>query len=448
MSKRIMKNLPVIILLSLSLTTHFLFFGRPDETVFDEVHFGKFVSAYYTHNYYYDIHPPLGKLIIAGFADLFDFRPEFAFQNIGDKFPDKTYLALRFLPALAGSLFPLVIFYLALRLGLSKKAAFAAGVFIIFENSLVSNSRLILLDSFLYLFGFLSVLFYLRYRQESGKALVNLALFSLFAAFAASIKWTGLTFLALAGIYELVSIFRSRRYKKLGQAFIFFAAIPLAIYFSVFAVHFSLLSKSGTGDAFMDPGFQKTLEGSYYYNDPNIKPYGLFEKFIDLNKQMYLGNKRLTATHPYGSQWYEWPFMTRPIFLWVKDSARIYFMGNPAIWWASTVGVLMLAIGFATSKKERNFTSAFLLGGYALNLLPFIGIARVMFLYHYIIALIFAILALAYVIDKEKEKRSKIIFGVLIALGIIAFIWFAPLTYGLPLSPEQYNGRVWFNSWE
>ena len=62
----------IIIILIASIAVHFTFFGYPSETVFDEVHFGKFVSGYYTGEYYFDIHPPLGKLMIAGFAKLFD----------------------------------------------------------------------------------------------------------------------------------------------------------------------------------------------------------------------------------------------------------------------------------------------------------------------------------------------------------------------------------------
>ncbi len=445
----------IIILLLLGLATRFLYFGHPNETVFDEVHFGKFISAYYNHNYYYDIHPPLGKLIIAGFASFFDFKPEFAFSNIGDKFPNKTYLALRFLPALAGSLLPLVLFFVALRLGLSNKASFAAGLFVILENAFLTNSRLILMDSFLYIFGFLSLLFYLRYRQSDpvrhrkSYIYTNLIFFGLFAALAASIKWTGLTFLALAGLAELFFIFKQRRHKlgSIRKMALFFGIVPFLTYFVIFAIHFSLLPKSGMGDAFMNIRFQKTLEGNVYQNNPDIQPYGLFDKFIDLNKQMYLGNKRLTATHPYSSQWYSWPFMLRPVYFWVKDLSRIYFIGNPIIWWASTIGISMLFIGYLTTKKERNFTSSFIIGGYILNLLPFMGIGRVMFLYHYMIALTYSILALAYLIDKEKGKKAKITLMVLIITGAAMFVYFSPLNYGLPLTPDQYQNRIWIKSW-
>src|SRR3990167_8506056 len=124
----------LLIILAVSIATHFAFFGHPNQIVFDEVHFGKFISGYYTHQYYFDIHPPLGKLIIAGFAKLFDFKPEFSFANIGESFPDNLYLALRFLPTLAGTFLPLIIFFLALELGFSRRGAFTAGMFAALEN--------------------------------------------------------------------------------------------------------------------------------------------------------------------------------------------------------------------------------------------------------------------------------------------------------------------------
>lgn len=427
----------VLVILVLSIATHFAFFGYPDETVFDEVHFGKFVSGYYTGEYYFDIHPPLGKLIIAGFAKPFNFKPEFNFAEIGEKFPDKKYLVLRFLPVLAGTLLPVIIFLLILELGLSRMAAFAGGLFIIFENAILTQSRLMLLDPFLLLFGFASFLFYFKSRSalHTARSARYSVLMSVFAGLAVSIKWTGLSFIAIPIIIEMREYRISLSYKNLIRYFkwlISFIGIVLTVYFSVFLLHFALLPKPGPGDAFMKPGFR----------DNNM-----LKNILDLNIEMYRSNQRLMATHPYNSSWYEWPFMVRPIYYWVKDNARIYLFGNPVIWWSSTIAIafgikyLVLSI----KKKKIDKVLAILLGGYVINLLPFIGIKRVMFLYHYLIALIFAIMVLCYLIDKNKNSRN--IFKIIVVAAIAAFIFFAPLSFGLPLSDKSYETRVWFSIW-
>ena len=116
------KHLPILAVLLLSIAVHFVFFGHPRETVFDEVHFGKFVSGYFTHEYYFDIHPPLGKLIISGAAKAVGFQPGFSFGQIGDQFPDATYKAMRLLPTLAGTLLPLVVMLLLMELKFSRIA--------------------------------------------------------------------------------------------------------------------------------------------------------------------------------------------------------------------------------------------------------------------------------------------------------------------------------------
>ncbi|OGN22657.1 MAG: hypothetical protein A2918_00965 [Candidatus Yanofskybacteria bacterium RIFCSPLOWO2_01_FULL_42_49] len=437
------------VILLISIAVHFAFFGNPAETVFDEVHFGKFVSGYYTGEYYFDIHPPLGKLMIAGFAKLFDFEPQYSFINIGDKFPDNKYLVLRFLPALTGTLLPLVIYLLVLELGMSRMAAFAGALFVVFDNALLTQSRLMLLDPFLLLFGFTSLLFYFKYTKNRILNTKYLILTAIFAGLAISIKWTGLGFIALPILVEAAKAVKIPRTDikpaiagfmsvlKLASFFL----ISLAIYFSIFVLHFALLPNPGSGDAFMKPNFREQ---------------NVVKNIVNLNIEMYKSNQRITTSHPYSSQFYTWPLMARPIYYWVNGNARIYFFGNPIIWWSSTIAVAislwLTAYGLWIKIKKYSKPSsivhsplAFFLGGYFLNLLPFIGVKRVMFLYHYLTALIFAILMLCYLADHNKNSR-KIFTGIIIA-AIAAFLFFAPLSYGLPLSEKAYSARVWFANW-
>lgn len=429
------KHIPIIGLLAISLLVHFVWFGHPNTTVFDEVHFGKFISAYFTHQYYFDIHPPLGKLILAGWGWLWGFRPGFSFATIGEVYPDHLYLALRFLPTLAGALLPLVLYGIARQLRMSRTAALTAGMLVALDNALLVQSRFILLDAFLLLFGFSAIWCYLKYyevgpRKNGGPTSIWwLAGAGLLGGMAMSIKWTGATFLALIVILEII---RLRRFTV--KSFVALIVLPLLLYGAVFATHFALLSRPGPGDAFMSQAFQHNQEN-----------FG--QKFIELNEQMYLSNQHLTASHPYSSRWYTWPFMQRSIFYWVAGSSRIYLLGNPIVWWGSTIALIIFLMEFALSGlRGIKPVPAILVGAWLMNMLPFLGISRVMFLYHYFTALIWAILMLAYLIDQSPYRRRIAI--ALVICASVAFVFFAPLSYGLPLSDAAYHLRLWLPTWQ
>ncbi|MCC6934768.1 MAG: phospholipid carrier-dependent glycosyltransferase [Candidatus Yanofskybacteria bacterium] len=446
--KRFGKYAPWAVL-ALSILVHALFFGHPNEIVFDEVHFGKFLSAYFTHQYYFDIHPPLGKLILAGWGWLWGFQPGFSFTNIGDAYPDHFALMLRFLPTLAGTLLPLVLYGIARQLRFSRTAALLVGVLVALDNALLVQSRLILLDSFLLLFGFSAVWCYLR-AIDAPPARIGawLSAAGIFGGMAMSIKWTGATFLALIVIVELPRLWKMRRsgFRIPVTSALTLLMLPVIVYTAIFIAHFLLLTRTGTGDAFMSARFQHDLIGSTFAADTSLAPLSPLEKTIELNIEMYRSNQRLTASHPYASMWYTWPFMDRSIYYWVDGTSRIYLLGNPFIWWASTIAVFaVIANVLFTHPRKTPRVLFVLLGAWLMNLLPFIGIHRVMFLYHYFPGLLWAILMLGYLVDRSRHRVH--IAGALVLVALIGFVYFAPLSYGLPLSDAAYNARTWFNSW-
>lgn len=68
---------------------------------FDEVHFGKFAGFYLKRTYFFDVHPPLAKLMLAGMGWLIGYDGHFDFGNIGDSYIENNvpYIGLRSLPA-------------------------------------------------------------------------------------------------------------------------------------------------------------------------------------------------------------------------------------------------------------------------------------------------------------------------------------------------------------
>ena len=431
MAKFIKNNRIFAILAVLAFLTRFAFLSYPAEVVFDEVHFGKFVSAYFTGEYYFDIHPPLGKLMIAGFAKIFGYGGGFDFARIGETFEANSLFALRFLPALFGALFALLIYLLVLKIGLSKKAAFLAGALIIFDNTLLVESKFILVDIFLLFFGFLSFYFFFSAKKFKNYFLNTIfyILSALSVGLALSIKWTSLSFLGIILLFIFLDFLKNLNFatgveklRKFGIELAIFTIAPFLIYLSVFAVHLLLLPKAGPGDAFMNQNFQQ-------------KP--IWQKFTELNQKMYFYSSTLKAGHQDGSRWYEWPFMRKPIWYWTHSEnlkqANIYLTGNPLIWWSVLISV---AAGLLMVLKKQKMRFYFLLTGFFLNLLPFAGVSRVTFLYHYLPALTFGILTFA--VLTEKIFKNNYLYFSFLALVILVFLAISPISYGFSV-PQQIS---------
>jgi dolichyl-phosphate-mannose-protein mannosyltransferase len=441
-----------------AVATRFWTIFTPNAVVFDEVYFKAFASHYLNGQYYFDIHPPLAKLILGAQAALTG-------MNTG-AIQTGTALSLRLLPAAAGALLVPVMWGILRRLGASRPFAFLGALLVLLDNAILTESRFILTDSMLLLFGLSALYFYLvsrDARQHWHWVLLTAA--AACAGASASIKWTGLNAL---GIVLLVWAWdqrgRAATIRKRLLELTILVVVPLAIYVSTFWVHLTLLPNSGDGDAFMTPKFQSTLKGSPYY-DPSAK-MSFPAKFIELNVEMYHANQTLTATHPYGSHWYTWPLELRPVYYWAGElsndsrQGNIYLLGNPIIWWGLWVAILAgLMYVWLQGHKLRPATIAGLAiaaAAYLINFLPFVAVTRVMFLYHYffsfLYSIVFAVLLWndiatsksGHVLATWRERRT---FYLVVAAVVIGFLYFAPLTYGWSLTPGGLQAHMWLRSW-
>lgn len=73
--------------------------GFPNGVVFDEVHFGGFVSDYNLGKWFFDIHPPLGKLTLVWLGNAFGYNSSACvYSGIHDTYgPECKYYILRYI---------------------------------------------------------------------------------------------------------------------------------------------------------------------------------------------------------------------------------------------------------------------------------------------------------------------------------------------------------------
>ncbi|KAL7275884.1 Dolichyl-phosphate-mannose--protein mannosyltransferase 1 [Rhizina undulata] len=267
---------------------------QPTSVVFDEVHFGGFATKYIKGRFFMDVHPPLAKLLITLAGFLAGFDGSFDFKEIGKDYLESNvpYVAMRMLPAVLGVLVIPTMFLTLKAAGCSTTTAVLGAGLIIFENALVTQSRLILLDSPLVIFTALTALswtsFLNLHEQGPSKAFGPnwwfwLAFTGLSLGATVSVKWVGLFTIAWVGsltILQLWFLLGDNRitprlwFKHFIARVYCLIVIPVGFYMMMFAIHFICLRNPGDGDGFMSSEFQATLNSKGMLDVPADVAYG------------------------------------------------------------------------------------------------------------------------------------------------------------------------------
>jgi dolichyl-phosphate-mannose--protein O-mannosyl transferase len=429
----------LLILTALSALLHGFRLSEPRRVVFDEVHFGGFVSSYLgDRRYFFDIHPPHAKLLIAGVAALGGYHGDQSFKGLGDPINKVSPALMRFTPAVAGTLLPAALFGFLLGLGATPMAAFLAGLAILLDNSVLLQTRIIALDGFLLTatFGALAV-FLAAERSETRPRRTVLALLAgALAGLAAGTKFTGLAALGLIGMGIVLQALQPPSWDRVRLAASYAVWVlsgALLVYAAGWAVHFSLLSEPGPG---------------YRFGAPHGE---LLADTVKLHLRMLASNYGLAASHPWSSPWWSWPLMQRSIFYWGEGDSQLYFLGNPVVWWGSTLGLIVVVANLllvrVTDLEVRGVAQSpprqlwLPLAGYTVALLPLTRVPRALFLYHYLTPLLFAVCAVVLWLDHvgwtrpggwRSQRRS--FYGALVCL-VVGFLLISPFTFSFVEAP-------------
>lgn len=477
--------------------------GQPDRRVFDEIYYSKSGCLYVgyprdtcritsdTENYWVDtygdvsswVHPPLGKWLI-GLGQL-AFGP--------DPF------GWRVAAALAGTLTVAAVAMMAQLLFRRSGWTYVAGLLLAVEHLSFVQSRVAMLDVFLAMFvafGFLLLLLDRRWieRRTTGSRPVEaerdaellpiaggsvsappaavgtrverrrtgrvpspvLRPWRLLAGvvFGAAVatKWSALS--ALVGAVLLSLLWERTRRNRAHVARPTWRAVQqegFGIVLSLLLVPVAVYWASYLG-YFLQFGFGATQWGrlqqamwTYHRDLEWVKPGG-------------------KPIHPYLSRAWQWILTARPVAYFYEDTdgirREILSMGNPVIFWTSVVAVPFAALRWW---RVRDWAAGFVTVAVLVQYVPWFAVARPQFLFYLVPVVPFFVLAVVVMLRSMWDYRMEpgsadeqvgairplapLVIGV-VALAVLAFIWFWPILVGQPLSIDGWAGwrtRIWFD---
>lgn len=311
--------------------------GINDHVVWDEAHFGKFGSYYLRHEFYHDVHPPLGKMLVglsgflAGYNGSFDF-------NSGELYPEYVdYVKMRLFNAAFSALCVPLAYFTAKNIGFSLPTVWLFTISVLFENSFTTLGKFILLDSMLLFFTIASFFCFVTFYQQRSKPFGRkwwkwMLLTGITMGCAISVKMVGLFVITVVGIYTVGELWVFLADKKMKwktylmhwvARVICLIIVPILVFMLCFKIHFDLLYRSGTGDANMPSLFQANLVGSDVGEGPRDVAIG--SSLISIKNQA-LGGSLLHShvqTYPDGSS------QQQITGYGYKDANNLWFFDRP-----------------------------------------------------------------------------------------------------------------------
>jgi dolichyl-phosphate-mannose-protein mannosyltransferase len=464
-----------------SLALRFWGLGRFNSLVFDEVYYAKFGNQFLLGKYNFYSHPPLSHYFVAlgiWLGKNFSIGNDTVNNLTGSTLSTFSY---RWMNALIGSFVPLLVIGIAYQLTRRQSFGLIAGFLIAADGMFLVESRYALNNIYLIFCGLLGqFLLLIALNKEHWQRWLWLLLSGIAFGASIAVKWNGLYF--LVGAYLLWAIawlshFTNRqlpsdtlfsnsdatgspfftplpRLKQLSLPDIsfFLGVVPVVIYALLWIPYLNLERQQGIG---FFANFAQEQENIFNYHQ---------------------GIKDGPKVHPYCSKWFTWPLMLRPLAYFYATARNtseavpmakplpagvgeviydVHAMGNPLLYLFSAIAILLLVFYFVKNRiqggldrLDRRFNSwviLFILLNYIINLLPWVRVTRCTFFYHYLPSSIFAILALAWIIDRwlhSWNSNLKATAITLLFLVLAAFIYWMPIYLGLPLSVFEYRIRM------
>lgn len=494
-------------------------FQAPNGYIFDEVYFAQDACKDLVGMDYYDPEPPLAKLVIAagmvvgGTWMHYDQGYRHQVTTVNGAPHDNTCEAAGTLPGFGtwgwrlaslvfGTALVPLIYLIAIRIRQDRFFAGAAALLMTFDGMAFVQSRIGMIDAVALALLLLAYwVFHLHLGARTSRRWWWTAiLLGLCIGLSAAAKWTtlaawGTMLVILLGgfLWRTDRHFRGLRVRprygpqdtatRFSAYLLVFAALPVLVYGASYFRYNSIPHC----DAFDAKGLEIPAICSPAHPAPlaltlsevrlgpasvwvptGLDPVRYINQIKVHDEWAYDYHAHLTATHPYGSKWYTWPLLLRPVAYYYQDGTgvdsltgaplreEVFNLGNPAIWWAAIPALIYCAV---VAVWRRKYAAIFIAIAFAAAWLPFSRVTRVMFLYHMFGSLPLMILAVAYALTDLKgwvtrrqlgpmrliAPTGRLLVTAYLGTVLLTFIFMYPMWTALPITGASWQQRIWFN---
>jgi predicted membrane-bound dolichyl-phosphate-mannose-protein mannosyltransferase len=397
-------SVALLVILVFAFTLRIVRLDQPETRVFDEVYHAYTAEQWAQGNTdpwrwdtsapdkscaYEWTHPPLAKLIMTESIRRFGINA----------------FAWRLPSAVAGTICVLLVFALGKKLFASPTIGLLAAALMALDALPLVMSRIAMNDMFCVAFVLAGALACLHRRHFASAALIGCAI---------ACKWTGLFAIPLLAVIR----FQNRSESIIKQ--------PVR-----------------GGLTIVGQGLLVALVyvGSYA---PFFRAGNSTSDFVELQRRMWGYHVGGGLKHEGSSKAWQWPLGDGTLWFYTESfdadanlptgiathpkSANIYAMGNLLIWWAGLGAAAFCVLRVARQAKSPLSIAVF---GYLVFWVPWTMSPRIMFIYHYLPALPFLYVLLAWSLVKSevdvRVNRSILALAALVLAVEFPFVWGLPL---------------------
>jgi dolichyl-phosphate-mannose-protein mannosyltransferase len=448
---------------------HFWRLQLPGILVYDEHVYVEEAYKYLGGRVFFEVHPPLAITLIVASAWLFGCHS----------------WSWRISSALAGTALIPITYLLARRMFKSRRAATLSAGLVLCEGMFMEYSRLALIN-IIYLTlaaaAYLAVFRFMQVRDvRDRRRTLTLMGIALGLGLGSKLAIPGITWLLTVGFMIGALLTISGQRKSIAD---WWAALDLRYLTG------ALILVGSVSALFFVLTFLPNYLVGWWGGVASITSY--------YHHVMIVNRSYPAPVSHQDSPWWSWPLMLRAYnYSQQQDDVGNYLTvwggGNPAIWWAALVAMVLAAI---RALRRDGLAWRFLILGYLMYTAMWIPVPRALYLYSYLPAFYLGILALAGLLACCWDGTAAIweqvslmlpviavaLFGlgfvygaiassvvaagyvalllrsnlrgwsgrfvcvVFVAVAAAVFIYFLPLWIPLALSESQLQARMWFNS--